>query len=80
MCYHCTLEWSKQALNTLLSGLGHTEGSRGCGYKEINWPDTKQRGGPERETGWVEGADPIRIDDDCLCSNWVFIWRATGNW
>lgn len=24
MCYHCTLDWSKQALNTLLSGRGRT--------------------------------------------------------
>lgn len=65
MCYHCTLDWSKRALNTLLSGLRHTEGSRGCGDKEINWPDREQREGAERERlgGWVGGwREPIQSD------------------
>lgn len=40
MCYHCTLDWSKQALNTLLSGLKHTEGTRG---NQLAWNRKERR-------------------------------------
>lgn len=43
------------------SGPRHTEGSRGCGDKEINWPDREKREGAEGERlgGWKE---PIQSD------------------
>lgn len=43
----------------MLSGPRHTEGSGGCGDKEINWPDREQRGERERPGGWKE---PIPSD------------------
>lgn len=70
MCYHCTLDWSKQALNTLLSGLRHTGGEVGGGGVQRMWRQRNQsawlrteRIGREREgerpCGWKE---PIQSD------------------
>lgn len=55
------------------------EGLSGCKEtkKSIGLIENREEG--RRGSGWIEGADPIRLDDDWLCSNQVFIC-VRGNW